>query len=127
MKNPLSRTRLKFTKSGARHFSLDARVCRDCGHEYHPQIHTDSSYLKDAIGIGAGVGIYFLIKIFLPEARFLIPILGVCLLLYVYWRAQNPRLKTANARLRAGDTIIECPKCGGDSPEPAEQSESADA
>ena len=114
MDNPLSKTRMEFTRDRIQHYSKEARICRDCAHRYYPKVHSQP-YIVQFGAVLVGVAIFFLIKYGAPLLYLAFPLVFAVMVI-VYYNKDRKAVSPKMQKPKYGEIIIECPKCGKDSP-----------
>jgi len=113
-KNPLTRTKFKFTKDRIQHYSDEQRACADCGEVYYPKVHSQP-YLVQFGAIIIGLGLLIVFKLSAPTWLYLAIPIPIIIFIFVY--SQRDRRKVGSGhKARYGEVIIQCPHCGGDKP-----------
>jgi hypothetical protein len=108
MKNPISKTHFEFTKDRIQHYSNDLYICSGCNNQYHPKVHSQPYYIQfGAIILGLLLGALFISQS--PVWSYFVA--AFILLPYFYFYSKKER-KISVGKLKYGDIILECPKCG---------------
>ena len=117
--NPFSKTGFEFTRDRLQHFSTDTYACAECGHRYHPMVHSQPFLVQaGAIVIGAGLFAVFCYG----GPTWLYPFIPIVIGGSMFWyRARDRRVFAPKgvAKLRYGDIILKCPECGSTNSERA--------
>jgi len=111
-RNPLSKTRLKFTKDRIQHYSEDLYRCAPCGHQFYPKVHSQP-YIVQFGAILVGLLIFTLFKTQAPAWMYaLLP--GVVAVYFIYYHKKDRKAvsRAGSSKIKYGDIILDCPQCG---------------
>lgn len=114
MQNFLSKTHFEVTKDRLQHYSNEQYECSECGHHYHPKVHSQPYIIQFGI-ILIGVPAILLI---IYKAIIWLFVFGALSSIYFYFYLKKER-KVAAGEAKYGDIVLECPKCGSKNGTPA--------
>jgi DNA-directed RNA polymerase subunit RPC12/RpoP len=110
--NPLSKTHFKITSDRLQHYTNDKYRCSDCGHQYHPKVHSQPYVIQLGLFV-VGIAVYIL---FIKQASLWLSALILTLILafFLWYHHKDRQVKTADGtqKVKYGDIVIECPECG---------------
>jgi len=115
MDNPLSQTRMEYTKDRIQHYSKEARECLDCGQIYYPKVHSQP-YIVQFGAIIVGIAIFSVFKLGAPAWLYAALPLPLLLFMIYYYLKDRKAVSSKMVKPKYGQVIVECPECGGDKP-----------
>ncbi|WP_145182786.1 hypothetical protein [Gimesia chilikensis] len=110
--NPVSKTHFKITSDRLQHFTNETFMCDDCQYDYHPKVHSQP-YIVQFGAILIATSLFLVFKFQAPVWLYaLLPILIGGYMIWYHNRDRRIMASSSTSKLKYGDIILECPKCG---------------